>query len=339
MSTQLEAACDELIRTEETYVRNLECIVEVFQNPLRTWAQEEAAGPARSSGVTVEEIDVLFGSTTILLDVNKGLLAQLKSGAGSSSMHSRATSLAATMATWAAGPLRIYAPHVRKFSAVCALLDRLLAKRARFRAAVRVLELQPASRGQRLQALLVNTVQRLPRYTLLLKEILKNIGGGGGGGGLREASELLEAARGDTASLIAGGMDPSTMLHLALEKIHAVTVRVNFSVGDEEQRSGVVRVCREVLRRDDLIAPSRALLKEGALVSLRRKWATSERVVASKRLALLFSDLLVLHAANESDGTRILPLADLVLVTSELVRCRALGRSRTLPYDANAADQ
>ena len=70
----------------------------------------------------------------------------------------------------------MYAPHVSRFPAVNALLSRLISERRRFKAAVRVLELQPASKGLTLQALLVSTVQRLPRYTLLLRELLTHLG-------------------------------------------------------------------------------------------------------------------------------------------------------------------
>ena len=167
---KLRAACLELITTEESYVETLRAIVTVFMRPLRTWATEEgdAAAAARSGGVTTDEISILFGLVDTLLEVNSGMLEQLKQGEAAP----EPARLAMTMATWAAGPLRMYAPHVSRFPAVCALLARLLDRRTRFKAAVRVLELQPAAKGLTLQALLVNTVQRLPRYTLLLKEIL-----------------------------------------------------------------------------------------------------------------------------------------------------------------------
>ena len=65
------------------------------------------------------------------------------------------------------------APHVQSFTEVCALLRRLLTERPRFAAAARVLELQPRSKGLSLQGLLVTTVQRLPRYVMLLRELLQ----------------------------------------------------------------------------------------------------------------------------------------------------------------------
>ena len=86
---------------------------------------------------------------------------------------------------------------------------------------------------------------------MTLREILKNVPQEGGATptarshDLREASELLAAARGDASMLVAAGMDTATMLQLALERIHAVTSRVDSSVGDTEKRHGAVRVCRE----------------------------------------------------------------------------------------------
>ena len=154
------AACLELINTEETYVDTLHTIVTVFMRPLRMWATEEGdAASARSGGVTTDEINVLFGSVETLHQVNSGLLEQLKRGQAAPDP----AALAMIMVQWAVGPLRMYAPHVSRFPAVCALLSRLLERRARFKAAVRVLELQPAARGLTLQALLINTVQRMPR--------------------------------------------------------------------------------------------------------------------------------------------------------------------------------
>ena len=63
---------------------------------------------------------------------------------------------------------------MQSFTEVCALLRRLLTERPRFAAAARVLELQPRSKGLSLQGLLVTTVQRLPRYVLLLRELLQH---------------------------------------------------------------------------------------------------------------------------------------------------------------------
>ena len=100
-------------------------------------------------------------------------------------------------------------------------------------------------------------------------------------------------------------------------------------------------ICRDILKRDDLVKPSRTLLREGELHRLRRprtSFSAEARPHASRREAFLFSDLFVIRSAD-SEANRILPLASLVLITCELVRCASLQTSRTLPYEADPTDQ
>ena len=77
------------------------------------------------------------------------------------------------MAAITSGGLRRYGPHVREYAASTELHSALISGRAGYRAGIRLLELQPQCKGLNLSSLLVNTVQRLPRYLLLLKEMQK----------------------------------------------------------------------------------------------------------------------------------------------------------------------
>ena len=85
-------ACEELVRSEETYVATLKTIVEVFLRPLHQWAAEteEKEGRERErlqersterdkerDVVTIAELKALFGSVETLLTVNRDLLATL----------------------------------------------------------------------------------------------------------------------------------------------------------------------------------------------------------------------------------------------------------------------
>ena len=156
--SQLIQTCDELIESEGKYVETLETIVEVFLVPLRTWAKEDDAknaGAEKAGTIAPAEVERLFGSVEMLLKVNQDMLKELRSVAARSESEfglqvdqvKRATALAMALATAAAGPLRMYSPHVQSFPEVCALLRRLLTERPRFAAAARVLELQPRSKG------------------------------------------------------------------------------------------------------------------------------------------------------------------------------------------------
>jgi hypothetical protein len=221
---------------------------------------------------------------------------------------------------------------VQSFTEVCALLRRLLTERPRFAAAARVLELQPRSKGLSLQGLLVTTVQRLPRYVLLLRELLQHATVPGVA--TLPSGSPPETARpeGEPGAAVASSTGTVHAVEAALEKLRDVTVlpysrtrapqrgparcpllpllprargagRGGGRVGDAERRQRAMAVARDVLKRDDLVAPSRAMLKEGSLTKLRRhKWAS--QCHRSARQVFLFSDLLVLH--TEGQRARVL---------------------------------
>lgn len=118
---------------------------------------------------------------------------------------------------------------MQSFTEVCALLRRLLTERSRFAAVARVLELQPRSKGLSLQGLLVSTVQRLPRYVLLLRELLQHATVLGVSAALPSGSPP-EAARtegtaGAAGAAVASGTSTVQAVEEALEKLRDVTVQ------------------------------------------------------------------------------------------------------------------
>jgi hypothetical protein len=245
-------ACNELISTERTHVDCLCALDEVFRTPLRTWASEDTA--KGGGGVTAAEVDAIFGTIATLLDINRRLLEQLEKSATRPPADVPGA-LAATMAKFAAEDLRMYAPHVSKFAMCEALLQKLLKQRPRFAAAVKVLELQPEPMRlrQRLDQLLVNTVQRLPRYRLLLEEMIKR------------GEEMGNLDAGAAAAAGASGADTTEKLKLALENVRKCTGRVAERAGDQEDREKAMRIARDRFRRNDLVAPNRIFVKEGSL--------------------------------------------------------------------------
>ena len=302
---QQRAACDELITTERAYVEILSTITTVFQQPLRRWAEESG----RSKGaVNKTEVDAIFGSVDTLLKINQLLLEHLEAG------KDKPAQLAETMHKFASAELRYYAPHVSKFPVVSALLNKLLKDRSLFKAAVRVLELQPAAKGLTLQALLVSTVQRLPRYTLLLREILKHsrttkAAAAAAAAAARRPATVTERQRGAVARAAA----PMRCLATATRAIcsqaldaSAVTVR-----GRPRRRtSGAtsIPVLRGMLKRDDLVAPNRPRQGGGgdrpARARGRRRRRLRRRPARGQAQHVPLSDLLVLPHAGGGEATQ-----------------------------------
>ena len=109
-----------------------------------------------------------------------------------------------------------------------------------------------------------------------------------------------------------------------------------------------------MLRRDDLVVPSRALLREGPLTKLRRGAWGSSAPHSSRRHAYLFSDIFVLHANEAAHGderapapvgsskgaarARVLPLPPLIIITHDTVRCPSLEGRKSFSYEASPLD-
>ena len=310
-TAKLSRVCGELISTEETYVATLATMCEVFLRPLRTWSAEGAEADI-ALGASPDEIHNLFGHVETLYKVNSKLLGELQQARRDVQAEEDARdrvarpeaarlaiALSRKLAEAAGGPLKLYTPHVTAFASVPSRLAKLRATRATFTATVRVLELQPRTNGLTLQALLVNTVQRLPRYTLLLHEMLQQATV------LRDGTALDE-------------------LEETIGKIKGVIEGLNSRVGEEERRKRAAEVARDTLRRDDLVASHRELVREGALTKLRPGRTFEKNVHRSRRRAFIFSDLLVLFSQQHA-SVRVYPLQSLILVAPDLVYCAESG--------------
>jgi len=303
------------VETERTYVATLETLVDVFLLPLRQWVLEDAQ---RDGCVNPTELAVAFGNVETLLHVHRELLAGFISAAPQGP-----AALAKVLAKAAAGPLRMYAPHVQQFQE-SELMVRTLLQRSLFAAIVRILELQPRSKGLTIQALLASTVQRLPRYILLLNEMLKHLKA-------RQPKapdqvpncttprRQIDALLDQFIKVEYEAAEAIDAIEDALGKTKAVTLGVDRRVGDAEQRARAVSVINEVLKLPELVLPSRFLLREGTLFKLRKSYWTnsSDRgLYRSTRHVFLFNDMLALHA----DGrTRVLYLSGITIISSEFV--------------------
>ena len=110
--TQLDRSCSELVETEISYVATLETIVDVYLVPLRTWAKEDlskSTSADKEDSISPAEVERLFGTVDMLLNINRELLKKLRTAAALVAPNdpmARAAAFAKTLATAAAGPLR-----------------------------------------------------------------------------------------------------------------------------------------------------------------------------------------------------------------------------------------
>jgi len=263
-------AVDELRDTERGYVEDLACIVDVFLQPLVAWAAGDGAD------ATVDEVREIFGGVSALrllheTQVLPALDAEWDRAAAAGGPPRPDAALAKHAAA-----LALYGPLLKGFAAARAKLAALGASRPHFATAVRLCELQRASKGLRLPALLIKPVQRVPRYLLLLRDI-----------GKRAAAAAADDAAYDAlaADALAAGA-----------KLKAVLDGLDRGVDDALRRRRACALAATRWDRADLVAPSRAALKDGALYKLHRK---SGGAKGATRHAHLLSDYFVLTEPEE----------------------------------------
>ncbi|ELR12501.1 RhoGEF domain containing protein, partial [Acanthamoeba castellanii str. Neff] len=239
---QRNRVINEIINTERDYVHDLDVMVSVFETPML----EEHV-------VTKEEISTLFSNVKQLIEVNRMLLADmvkrgdyLKMYAKYCANHTVAAELALKLEKAHSARLRAF------FSRAYAQTNRLS-----------------------LRDYLIKPVQRICKYPLLLRELIKS----------------TEASHPDYVKLTN-----------ALAKIQSVVAAVNERKDQEDCVEAMAQVIRKLRNTEkfgvQLMVPGRQYIQEGTLLE-----ASKDRNEFFPRHYFLFSDLLVLVEGPASSGS------------------------------------
>ena len=167
-----EPAQDEILATERAYVQDLTKAIEHYFKPLR----ELSLGPAKHKLVEPDVVAAIFGNLEDVLVIAEELLARIADEieAGGSSLGQ--IFIAHSFA------LKLYARYVSGFEEASERLHEAeksetfvawLRERRLALDASRVAAGGLGSRSSGLHDLLIKPVQRIPRYELLLKELVK----------------------------------------------------------------------------------------------------------------------------------------------------------------------
>ena len=294
---RLQAACTEVVQSEGMYVRMLTTIVEQYARPLHAMAHERAGDMKFGA---VEELSAVFGGAFIeaLQEIHIKLLSELQA-AGKSP-----TAIARILKHAAQNALRTYLPYVQGFGAMSAALISLRTERPEFSAMVHLIELQPSSDGLTLDALLASTIQRMPRYQLLIREILSHA-----------------RAVDDT--------DCVSALEDALSDVEALNARTNDIIDDTIRRKETMDLLVGELRRPDLVSPSRLLLKQAILAEVVPRGNQGKSRVSRRRAALLSSRFFLFHdllLIKGMESIRCIYLtASTILITARCFRSHQAG--------------
>ncbi|CAL4121846.1 unnamed protein product, partial [Meganyctiphanes norvegica] len=235
-----EKVLKEIIHTEETYLKHLEILDKYFAKPC---LEKEL--------ISLQTHTFIFGELDALRHINEELYRQLNandSNVGQAFLH---------MAPF----LKVYASYANNFQHALEVLQVNENKNETFKSWLSITESRPEVQTK-VASLLITPVQRVPRYRLLLEELLRH-----------------------TSS----DHPHYTSITNALGKVSLTAELINAKVREGDGLQRLLMVQRALKNgRPNIVAPGRKLIKEGIVNKVSRKGKGSQ-----PRLFFLLTDMLV----------------------------------------------
>uniref|UniRef100_A0A8C1JKQ4 FYVE, RhoGEF and PH domain containing 3 n=1 Tax=Cyprinus carpio TaxID=7962 RepID=A0A8C1JKQ4_CYPCA len=246
-SQKLLNIAKELLQTEEAYVKRLNLLDQVFCARLT-----EASIPA-------EVITGIFSNiSSIYLFHQQFLLPELQTRITQEwSCNPRIGDILQKLAPF----LKMYGEYVKNFDRAMELVSTWTQRSAQFKSVVQSIQKQEVCGNLTLQHHMLEPVQRIPRYELLLKDYLKKLPAGAADH--RDAQNALE--------LISTAANHSNAAIRKMEKMHKL-LEVYEKLGGEE----------------DIVNPANEFIKEGHIKKMSAKNGT-----AQDRYLYLFNNMVL----------------------------------------------
>eukprot|EP00750_Incisomonas_marina_P006512 INCI14601.1.p1 GENE.INCI14601.1~~INCI14601.1.p1 ORF type:complete len:1269 (-),score=256.90 INCI14601.1:272-4078(-) len=260
----------ELISTEKTYVYNLRIVVESIMKPLL----DLAANPRKPTIVAAKMVKKIFRNIDMILGFNENLLKTLTA---TPAVENRVGKIFCKFAPF----FKMYSAYIDGAEASMEAVHNLEETNKLFAQFSHKIVRTVA--GGSLNSLLIEPVQRIPRYLMLLKDILKCTRSNH-----RDYKYLVKAA----------------------EKVQAAAQHCDEQVEWSKKMQASIKVMRR-LRNGEVLPQAlqhREILREGSLRKVDR------RGTLQKRRVILFTDLLVYgtkHHNNQITITKVMPLEPL----------------------------
>ncbi|KAJ2009691.1 hypothetical protein GGI04_000263 [Coemansia thaxteri] len=253
----------EILETERTYVEGLGVIEKLFISPLLASAAQHGAI------LTRKEVRQLFANFPDIISLSRELLGQLEARIGplASPGWDAGTGRVGDIFLRIAPFLKMYSLYLRNFRSALADISRWLVTKQAFSRFIQQTNSRPECRGLTFQSYLLLPVQRIPRYKLLLEDLLKNTAG----------SHVDHESIGD-----------------ALRTIGEVAAFVNENIQEHEMALSIIEIQRTLGMKETLLVPGRRLVKVGTLTKICRKNHQA-------RQFYLFSDIL-LYSSSAAGG-------------------------------------
>ncbi|KAJ2706918.1 hypothetical protein FB645_001213 [Coemansia sp. IMI 203386] len=267
----------EILETERTYVSGLGLIEKLYISPLLLSAQQPAAILSR------KEVRQMFANFPDIITLSRELLSQLESrlGPDANPTWDAETGRIGDIFLRIAPFLKMYSLYLRNFRSALADISRWLSTNQEFARFIQLANSSPECKGLSFQSYLLLPVQRIPRYKLLLEDLLKHT----------PLDHVDHQSIGD-----------------ALRTIEDVAAFVNENIQEHEMTLSIIEIQRTLGLKEPLLVPGRRLVKTGVLTKICRK-------NHQQRHFYLFSDILLYSShqtplGEDQSGHRRVPLED-----------------------------
>nr|XP_040050242.1 faciogenital dysplasia [Gasterosteus aculeatus aculeatus] len=237
----------ELLHTEEAYVKRLNLLDQVFCTKLT------------ETGIPQDVITGIFSNiSSIYCFHDKFLLPELKTRiTGEWDSNPRIGDILQKLAPF----MKMYGEYVKNFDRAMDLVNTWTQRSSQFKSVVQNIQKQDVCGNLTLQHHMLEPVQRIPRYELLLKDYLKKLPG--------DALDRKDAEK--AVELISTAANHSNAAIRKMEKMHKL-LEVYERLGGEE----------------DIVNPANELIKEGHIKKMSAKNGT-----AQDRYLYLFNNMVL----------------------------------------------
>ncbi|KAJ1921367.1 hypothetical protein H4219_000684 [Mycoemilia scoparia] len=244
----------EILSTEKSYVNGLLLIEKVFLTPLLNTLT--SPNPI----LTRKGIRRLFANFPDIINFNKTLLLSLEERLENpeAPWNPEADCIGDIFVNMAPF-MKMYSLYVRNFHSVLSELGSWISDNMAFSQFLKEANKKPECQGLDFQSYMLLPVQRIPRYKMLLNDLLKHT---------------------------PEGHPDCKSLENALNMISEVATFVNENIREHEMSLRILEIQRSLNAKEMLLAPGRKVVKQGALTKICKK-------NHQRRQFYLFTDILI----------------------------------------------
>ncbi|BFU19144.1 Rho guanine nucleotide exchange factor, putative [Entamoeba histolytica HM-1:IMSS-B] len=228
-----ERILDEFVSSEYTYVIGLKICSKFFEEPL---SKQQKYCPPNLFSIVFKGFDDVYR-------INSNLLQELNNLKNHVDGKSLDTHLGEAFSQFIP-LLNVYKTYVGNTEAQFAALDRLESKSSFKKLCFNLQSKISVGHALNLRSYLITPVQRLPRYKLLLEDLIRNTPEG-----------HCDLAR----------------LKNALDKVMSINLNVNHSVDIQSRQQKLIELSKKIKGIDDLIQPNRYYICDGELTRINQK--------------------------------------------------------------------